>query len=304
MALYDDLVNANIMGPLMPYLDRGALRIELYPKKVIKLGQRYQHEGSWVYFIYPDDRRGCGLWWNVYYSIYKMIPRNCYNCWKVYTVIPTVRKAIAIEKAFRDWLPGKIGPERRPWTGRLGNFMAFWYTPFGEGLEGGRRLLQRVRKKMQKEFGDVAARAVHLKRGCSEFERDFGPSDKWPWPRPEVWNLREDLADTLFEIPQYDTLRMFGPARTERLQQWIEYAFEHGDQTYLDFVSKKFSMDYVRYDGSIHRDEDFSYLKYSNVESFEKGACDESDCDGSELGEGEEGEGSKIITLGEGVERA
>lgn len=298
MARFEDLIKVDILSPLLPMLDSGALRIDLQTMK-ISLGKRYQHEGLWIYFNYAKDRQACGLWWNIYYDVYRMIPFHCNFCWKVYAILDTLEDAFSVLDAFTGGRPGKIGPETRAWTGRLGTYPVFWYVPLGATLDEARNYRREIYKDVLAKCGKRVADKLRLKRGCSEYERDFGPSDEWPWPRPLSWDLREALADTLFEPASYEDHKMFGPARTSREIRWIRYAYEYGDQTYLKFVNEPFSRTYVNYDGSIHKSDDFpDRSKMTNFVTLQE-ENDGTGCDGSKFGESEGREAGSIITLSE-----
>jgi len=208
-------------------------------------------KSPWITRFVEKDRE-CELWSYNYFTYYGFIPAGCRSCWKVVMEIPTVRQLMKIEEYQRTCEYGcKCGAETRPVTGKLGRYGAYWYAPLDGGLAGGRKMF----KFLQKEFPGVK---LLLKRGCTEMEAKWSPSDKWDeFAEKAQWDFYEELLNTLFvmeDVPSGRTPSMLKPVIKAR---WIEWAFENGDETYLDFVDKPFKKNYLTYQSSIHNDNDY-----------------------------------------------
>ena len=110
-------------------------------------------------------------------------------------------------------------------------------------------------KFLQKDFPGVK---LILKRGCTEMEQRYSPSDEWEeLSERGQWDFYEELLNTLFvleDVPFGVTHEMFHPRIKSK---WIEWAFEHGDETYLEYVDKPFKEKYLTYQSSIHNEKDF-----------------------------------------------
>jgi len=205
----------------------------------------------WINNLRATDR-SCPLWMKNYFDFYGFIPRGCRSCWKVVMEISTVRQLMKIEQDQLECeYDCKCGIESRPQTGKLGMFGAYWYAPLAEGLAGGRKMFRWLNKK----YPGVK---LLLKRGCTEMEMRWKPSDRWDeFAEKGQWDMYEELLNTLFvleEVPFGQTPSMFKPVIRAR---WVEWAFEHGDRTYLDFVDKPFKEDYLTYQSSIHNEKDY-----------------------------------------------
>ena len=132
-----------------------------------------------------------------------------------------------------------------------------------EGLEGARKLWKRL-------SGDFPSHEVILKKGCTEFENTYSPSDTWnDLAKERGWSIKEELLDTLFEVdPMTLKVEMNTPKMLEvyTMRQWIEWAFEHNDKTYLEYVDKPFKQDLMTYHKSIHNNKDYTCSNYERVQ--------------------------------------
>jgi hypothetical protein len=93
-----------------------------------------------------------------------------------------------------------------------------------------------------------------LKRGCTEYERDFGPSDKWD----EIdFSAKFAMLETVWEDPE-EMEREWPPLVYTNLKRWIEYAVAHGDKSALEFVrGKQLGVPAVKYHNSGHEASQF-----------------------------------------------
>ena len=166
MNLYENLSMADILTPI-----QGKFKIDfdkdgnpkIYLKPVLEMSS------PWLSTTKSPDR-ACDLW-RTYFFNYSVIPQGCRNCFKIVMNIPTLKelfKVLDYQRAHDD--NAKCGIEKRTYTGKLGSYGAYWYAPMKEGLEGARKLWKRLNN-------DFPSYGLILKKGCTEFENAFPPSD-------------------------------------------------------------------------------------------------------------------------------
>lgn len=265
MALYEELSAINILAPLRPYFKSGQLKVEPDEEghPVVPLKLVFDYNAPWLNKRWTWQRH-CDQW-TIYFNAYNFVPRGCRACWKVVMHIANLKQLFSVHEKQKTFGSNcKCGVELRPYTGGLGKYRGYFYGKLNEGLKGGREL----RKKVQREFPGIS---IYLKRGCTEFENRFSPSDDWDkLAEKNKWNFREDLVSTIFrpEKPVYEkmTTKLL---EVDVMQRWIEYAFEHGDPTHKEFIEKSLIPEPMKYCSSIHSDKD---LIDSIYEPIEKGS--------------------------------
>ena len=180
----------------------------------------------WLFIPVADGRR-CRRWSGIYFEMYGMISRNCFNCWKVVCRPKTLKELLKIRLVQKTLgLNAKCGLERRPASTHKGLYAAFWYAPLGGGVEVARELHKRIEREVHEELGFQTP--VILKRACTEMEERIGPSDQWVFPK--VQHNVEDYLDEVFEIAEpLSVLPEF--LKVHILKEWIEYAWENRDST-------------------------------------------------------------------------
>ena len=259
MSLYEELGFVDILTPI-----QGKFKVEFDAEGNPKIYLRpiLAFDSPWISTM-PSIDRACDLW-KVYFNHYKIIPRGCRNCFKVATQVPTLKelfKVLEYQRGHKDNC--KCGIEQRAFVGKLGNYGAYWYAPMKEGLEGARKLWKRL-------SNDFPTFEMILKRGCTEFEMAYPPSDNWDtFAGSGKWNFKEDLLDTLFVCDpvtlkvEANTPKML---ETHIIRHWIEWAYEHNDKTYLDYVSNPFKPQILQYEKSIHSVKDYTCSNYESVQ--------------------------------------
>ena len=235
MAMYEDLSAIDVLAPVHDIIPQ--LGFVIAEDGRIKPGGNwsFQTDTPWINSKLCGERN-CKKW-HIYFKHYNMISRNCFHCWKI------VVKPKNLDQLFmlydlqteyvkkKDALACKCGIERRPYRTHSGWYAGFFYTPFAtepkEAAEHCRDIQHLVRKKL----GDLTE--VFLKRACTEFEDDFGPSESWEYP--EWAHQREDLLDSVWDIP---TRPLSEPEmiRTFIKKEWIRWGVSHGDKTALKYV--------------------------------------------------------------------
>ncbi len=132
--------------------------------------------GNWVVIRYAD--KNCTLWLNLVFNFIskllpaqkRFIPSECMECWKVVVRPENYDELLELKGLMEDMdFQSKLGIETRPEVDAL--YGAYFYN---NSREEGLEKLDLVR------FGLTGTRMkAFLKRGCSEYERDFGPSQDW-----------------------------------------------------------------------------------------------------------------------------
>lgn len=229
-----DMVFSRILQlGLDKYMDREDYKI----RPPIKLDMKR----PWIN-IRSCQLRQCSLMLE-WYNWFAIVPSMCRNCWKVFYQPQSLAELIDVfdkaEEAYmtlasRNLVSGcKGGLEKRGITGRVGGYNMFWYVPLDK-TEVKFDTLKAVRRLVPRPDD------VHLKRGCTELERhtkqnfDKG-SDGWD-ELAEDYNKVEAILQILF-APLPPIVKFTPPmVRTHVLLKWIEFAFEHGDQSYRNFA--------------------------------------------------------------------
>lgn len=229
MNLYQELGPLDILEPI-----KNRYKIEFDPdgNPKIYLKASLDCDTPWISNCISEERK-CNLW-GAYFNSYGIISQGCMKCYKIVMSIPTLRdlfQVLAYQK--EEELTCKCGIERRKYVGKVGKYGAYWYVPLSGGVEEGRKIYARLKEKFP--FPLI------LKRGCTEFEMMYHPSSKWEeFAEERAWSDTEELLNNLFVAdPMSLKVEMNTPQLLEMsvIRRWIEYAFEHGDETYLDFTN-------------------------------------------------------------------
>ena len=261
VSFYEQLCAIDIIDPILELWQQGKMSAGLDGK--FRLHDELALNRLWLFGAFCPER-DCTKWLNIYHRYYKILPPPCKNCWKVVMAPQTILELIEVQKlqAELKW-PSKVGLEQRDYTSGLGGYRAFWYCPFAKGLTGGRAHFKRVQKALEKHFGKekiawyLKAGKLYLKRGCTELERDFGPSDKWDLIDHSV---KFNLLESVWETPKKpDNIKEeFSPLIYTNLKRWIEFAIAHGDPTVSQLVGGGIlGIPAVKYHNSAHLEGDF-----------------------------------------------
>jgi hypothetical protein len=230
--MYDQLKDFDILTPkVIETIKRGALAIR--GGKIVQVqSSGMEPDSPWI-FQAGEDQRHCRKWNQVYFLLYGIISRHCFNCYKVVVRPKTLKELMKVREIQKKLgISGKCGVERRPTSMSKGLYAGFWYCPLGGGLEGARELHKKVELEVKREIGFQTP--VILKRACTEMEDAIGPSDGWCFP--EVQHRVEDYLDSIYEVEQMITEQ---PEflKVHILKEWIEHAWENRDETVREFLS-------------------------------------------------------------------
>lgn len=190
--------------------------------------------GPWVYIRYSN--KNCTLLRTFIYGLIskrlptseRFIPSECQNCYKV-VVRPEIYDDLLKLKGVMEGMdyPSKCGIEKREAVDAL--YGGYWYC---DGLKEGLERLNQVKFAL---LG--TGMEIFLKRGCTEYEAEFGPSDAWEIKEGQV-AIEEEVSRRLrvdnFKFPQE-------PHEIKSIMEgWEAYATELGPVY-------KGSHDYVTY---------------------------------------------------------
>lgn len=235
LSFYDKLVASDILTPIERHLQTG--RLHLSSEGIVTEKRRVDFERPWLTPV-VDKERNCSKWFAIYFKIYQIIPRGCRNCWKVAFHPKTLEDMFRVVEIQDEMgIPSKSGLEKRGRTGRKGGYSSFWYGPLAGGLSRGKWIFGEVEKTLKERLG--YSDGLILKRGCTEMEQFsqniFGSSAVWD-SRAEAFDATERLLDTVFDIPEFEDNQLSQLCENYVQRSWIEWAFEHGDETYLRFT--------------------------------------------------------------------
>lgn len=226
-----------------------------------------KHCGSEEY-----TRRHCYFWFDFLFDCYGIVPRGCRACWKVVLNIKTLKRLMEIKDLQSTMKYNcKCGLENRPYTGKVGSYGAYWYGRLSQGLEGGRKMFKYVQEHLNK----YEKKQILLKRGCTEFELTYPPSDTWDeLAERHQWNFKEDLISSCYEFKGDYPYHQPTATKAEIISRWIEKASWYGDDTYLEYVEKPFTQPYMTYHDSIHHENDLPDSKFESPEEIKDDSTD------------------------------
>ena len=254
---YDHLKAYDVVKMLKPLLDTNFyLRPEDGKLKARQVG--ISSETPWIH-IRHGVGYDCGLWHQITFNVVvsqlpqdqKFVPRGCHKCWKVVVKPRTLQQLFNLLEVQRILdRPSKCGIEMRPTVGGLyGGY--FYNHSVEEGLECYEivkaQLLnnEHLAPLVSEVDSEGRTTRIILKRGCTEYEHAIGDSSKWSIT--EGQDFIEDLID---EYIVNEQLSMQQPEHVvwSIKRRWIEFAFEHGDETYKEYTAgKPIAPDYVVY---------------------------------------------------------
>lgn len=186
-------------------------------------------------WIYSNVLFDCTVWNKVFHVVVtekRLVHSHCHNCIKVVGKPKTLHDLVVIEAIQSSMLfPCKCGIDRRDNTQDI--YGAFWYN---RGFDEARMRFRILRKRLNDEGLEHVP--LIIKKACTEFENEMGPSSKWEKPTPEQLGLERDLDNVLDYEPQ-PPVRMPDLLTAHTHQLWIHWAFQHGDDTYLEFTNRE-----------------------------------------------------------------
>jgi len=161
------------------------------------------------------------------------VPFGCRDCFKVKVVTENLRQMMAVNEIAQSVAAGfKSGMEvDNPENQTL--YGSYFYLL---GLDRARALYRDLRAKINRHNKLGSGVRMLIKRGCTNYERKCGPSDRYTFdPRQE-------------EIERHFFARFAGDVRGGmrksirdgmQILEWVKTAYRIGDDTYKDFTGGK-----------------------------------------------------------------
>lgn len=235
---FEDLQMADLIQPLINDFNRGVAEIK--GDKIVYDYKQTSPDTPW-YFHVIEKERSCTLWHKICFEKFHILPRGCMHCWKLVCRPKNLEELFELNKLqAKMTTPCKCGIDIRVTETYKGIYLGFWYAPLMD-LEGARELYKEVRRKVRGALS--LDTSVILKRGCTEMENAFGPSNLWEYT-PQM-RLIEDLINTTIVV---DELK---PPQSSFIRDrvftfWIMAAHRTGDPT-----AKKYIRNYPYSMGSV-----------------------------------------------------
>ncbi len=229
---YDDLRNQDLIEMMGPAVANGTYRVQLDGKLKADTGMTSESPWHHVNFI---EGINCELWHQIMFDIVgqktgKFIPKACQECWKVVVRPRTLKELFTLlDVQLRLDLPSKCGIERRASVSGL--YGGYFYT---ESLKQGLERYEQVRAEVDQHLSpDVE---VRLKRACTEFELAFPDSRTWS---VKDWQLPVEALTEAFITQDNLTMKQPPMVLVHVHRRWIEWAYQNGDVTYLEYTGGK-----------------------------------------------------------------
>jgi type IV secretory pathway VirB4 component len=182
----------------------------------------------WIY-ISQGRFKYCSIWqlWEEWFPKWEgefYVPSGCQKCWKVVIRPQTVFELFQLyEILHSSHLPSKCGEDVRPWTKeRWGGFI------YADSQEQGHEYKNLIEPIVRQMVGGHVADTIHLKRGCTEYDRKQNSNEWFLTP------AQEKLEMYLNDIFIHDR-GTFGESPfsiASKKQTFIERANSIGDLTW------------------------------------------------------------------------
>ena len=227
MSVYTDLLQADWVKYFKEMIDAGQIQFSEDGK--FEAIRRITADSPWVitdatYEI--PELENCSVYQYMFARRIGFIHTDCHSCYKVTLEPHTVSDLFWLEELQRELcLPSKCGIEKRDYVDRI--YGGYFYC---RSIEEGQEKYQLVMDCMKIADKDFP---VSLKRGCTEFETSYGPSNEW-----EIKEGQEEI-EKLFKDIYIE--RKGSPIQPDYLKahiklKWLQWAAENFDETYKEFT--------------------------------------------------------------------
>lgn len=160
----------------------------------------------------------------------RAVPKGCELCYKIKVMPRTLRELVALYGiAQKLECPSKCGID---FYNRHSQHVYAGYFYF-RGLDAARGMLPVIRRLMDSDPKLGAGVPALIKRGCSNYEAACGPSDQYAF-KPEL-----EAIEAYLERRFHHERRERGIAAEVIYRTWVPFAYQIGDDTYLDFTGGK-----------------------------------------------------------------
>lgn len=265
---YKSVCKGDPITILQPAIQAGVLQSRDDGKFYIK--GKINISSPWV-FIKHDPEMKCHIWHHIYFNHCNFVHSRCLECFKVVVRPANIEATMELYERMKDLdRPSKIGWEYRKTV--FGNFGAYFYH---RGLESAFEWFPQIKemvKGIELQYDPYTGKEIQpiLKRGCTEFEHEIGPSDKWAITKEQL-----EMENTLDSIVVQDVtgFHQHDWLKNNVFRRWIHEAYSVGDPSVNTMAGEKLFPGYVTYD------------KKNEVQNGEMAERCDARC-GPELGEG------------------
>lgn len=168
----------------------------------------------------------------VFNQVYRAaaVPKGCESCYKIKAQPRTLRELVALyEIALRIDCLSKWGVDFYN-RHTQSTYAGYFYV---NGLDAARALFPVVRRAVDENSKLGAEVPLVIRRGCFNYEAALGPSDTYTF-KPELSEI-EAYLKSRYRKSKSDDNRL----APTLYGQWVPFAFQIGDDTYLDFTDGK-----------------------------------------------------------------
>jgi hypothetical protein len=173
----------------------------------------------------------CGLDHQCTFNFYNVVHPRCMSCWKT-VVTPKNFDELMIWWKVQNHgeidFAAKCGIELRDYTPKF--YGAYHYAG---SLEEGRWQYEKCHELAKKYLSEETANGVILKRACTEYELQKGPSNTWFLTEEDEKLI--DMIDTYVDFPQKQQSQVKSIAHPHVQMKWLLWAHMNNDMSYLSY---------------------------------------------------------------------
>ena len=190
------------------------------------------------------------------FNKYKIIPKYCFNCYKVQIDLKNIIDLIKVFLIFNivnfenNNIRKCIVETRKNVSGNYKSYI------FCTGLEEAKKIIRVVSEEIKK-FG-ITARKIIIKHGCTEFYKEYPGYEKINYKGEQKfqylneWQEKEDLIDKSLNKNNVNDEKIVGPTINQItlsdiliIKNWMAYAKLIGDKSLSEIFSEEINSDYI-----------------------------------------------------------
>ena len=230
LTIYDELTNEDWVRFFEGEIDRGGAKFDFDAK--IKTVQKLSKNTPWIHnrYLAIDKIKDCCTQAHTYFNDEMgFIYSTCHSCWKVVVNLQNVKHLMQMYELQKDLLrQAKCGIELRAYVPKL--YGAYFYA---DTLEECKELYKEVRQMVHDKISPKIK--IILKRGCTEFEMKYGPSDKWEI-HPKQKAMEDKFYNEMYKEEIGPPLELPPGLQAHIRRKWLHWASDHTDLTVLEYT--------------------------------------------------------------------